>query len=71
MSLSAKRPSTTTTPKPNQITVADIKADNPKTVRVNFNLTEQQRLKLKKYALEQDKTMTEVIVSFIDRIDER
>ena len=68
MKLSVSRPSTE---KPtNQVKLSDFQTDQP-TVRVNFNLTEQQRMKLKKYALEQNKTMTEIVANFIDRLDER
>lgn len=55
----------------NQTKLSDFQTDTSKVVRMNVNLTEQQRLKLKRYALDNDKTMTEVIINFIDRLDER
>ena len=69
MALTAKRPSTTAEPT-NQIQLADLQ-DNSELVRINLNITKEQRNKLKSYALKKDKTMTEIIVNFINTLDER
>lgn len=69
MALTAKRPSKTAEPT-NQIQLADL-ADNSELVRLNLNITKEQRNKLKSYALKKDKTMTEIIVNFINTLDER
>ena len=66
---SIKRPSTTTEPN-NQIKLSDLK-DTSELVRINLNITKEQRNKLKSYALKKDKTMTEIIVNFINTLDER
>ena len=66
---SVKRPSTITEPT-NQIKLSDLK-DTSEFVRINLNITKEQRNKLKSYALQKDKTMTEIITNFIDTLDER
>ena len=66
---SIKRPSTTTEPN-NQIKLSDLK-DKSELVRINLNITKEQRNKLKSYAMQKDKTMTEIITNFIDTLDER
>lgn len=66
---SVKRPSTTTEPN-NQIKLSDLK-DTSELVRINLNITKEQRNKLKSYAMQKDKTMTEIISNFIDTLDER
>jgi len=66
---SVKRPSTTTEPN-NQIKLSDLK-DTSELVRINLNITKEQRNKLKSYAMQKDKTMTEIITNFIDTLDER
>nr|WP_309576932.1 hypothetical protein [Moraxella osloensis] len=66
---SIKRPSTTTEPN-NQIKLSDLK-DTSELVRINLNITKEQRNKLKSYAMQKDKTMTEIITNFIDTLDER
>lgn len=70
MALTAKRPSTTADKPSNQIQLADL-ADNSELVRLNLNITKEQRNKLKSYALKKDKTMTEIITNFINTLDER
>lgn len=69
MKLSVNRPSTTLEPI-NQIKLSDLK-DTSELVRINLNITREQRNKLKSYAMQQDKTMTEIIVNFINTLDER
>ena len=69
MKLSVKRPSATAEPT-NQVKLSDLK-DNSELVRINLNISKQQRNKLKAYAMHQDKTMTEIITNFIDALDER
>lgn len=69
MALTAKRPSTTAEPT-NQVKLSDL-ADNSELVRINLNVSKEQRNKLKSYALKKDKTMTEIIVNFINTLDER
>lgn len=66
---SVKRPSTIAEPT-NQIKLSDLK-DTSEFVRINLNITKEQRNKLKSYALQKDKTMTEIITNFIDTLDER
>ena len=66
---SVKRPSTIAEPN-NQIKLSDLK-DTSEFVRSNLNITKEQRNKLKSYALQKDKTMTEIITNFIDTLDER
>ena len=66
---SIKRPSTTTEPN-NQIKLSDLK-DTSELVRINLNITKEQRNKLKSYAMQKDKTITEIITNFIDTLDER
>lgn len=68
MKLSVKRPSATAEPT-NQVKLSDLK-DNSELVRINLNISKQQRNKLKAYAMHQDKTMTEIITNFIDTLDE-
>lgn len=69
MKLSVNRPSTTAEPT-NQVKLSDLK-DTSELVRINLNITKEQRNKLKSYAIEKDKTMTEIITNFIDTLDER
>ena len=69
MALTAKRPSTIAEPT-NQVKLSDLK-DTSEVVRINLNITKEQRNKLKSYAIQQDKTMTEIITNFIDTLDER
>ena len=64
------RPSTTVEQPSNQIQLSDLK-DTSELVRINLNITKEQRNKLKTYAMQQDKTMTEIIVNFINTLDER
>jgi hypothetical protein len=66
---SVKRPSTTAE-STNQVKLSDLK-DTSELVRINLNITKEQRNKLKSYAMQKDKTMTEVITSFIETLDER
>lgn len=66
---SIKRPSTTVEPS-NQIKLSNLK-DTSELVRINLNITKEQRNKLKSYAIHKDKTMTEIITNFIDTLDER
>lgn len=66
---SVKRPSTTAEPT-NQVKLSDLK-DTSELVRINLNITKEQRNKLKSYAMQKDKTMTEVITSFIETLNER
>lgn len=66
---SVKRPSTTVEPT-NQIKLSDLQ-DTAELVRINLNITKEQRNKLKSYAMQKDKTMTEIITNFIDTLDER
>ena len=70
MALTAKRPSTTADKPSNQIKLSDLK-DTSELVRINLNITKEQRNKLKSYAMQKDKTMTEIIVNFINTLDER
>lgn len=70
MALTAKRPSTTADKPSNQIKLSDLK-DTSELVRINLNITKEQRNKLKSYAMQKDKTMTEIITNFIDTLDER
>ena len=69
MKLSVNRPSTTAEPT-NQVKLSDLK-DNSELVRINLNITKEQRNKLKSYAIKKDKTMTEIISNFINTLDER
>lgn len=66
---SVKRPSTMAEPS-NQIRISDLK-DTSELVRINLNVTKEQRNKLKSYAMQKDKTMTEIIIDFINTLDER
>lgn len=66
---SVKRPSTIAEPI-NQIKLSELK-DTSELVRINLNITKEQRNKLKSYAIQKDKTMTEIITNFIDTLDER
>ena len=66
---SVKRPSTTAE-STNQVKLSDLK-DTSELVRINLNITKEQRNKLKSYAMQKDKTMTEIITNFIDTLDER
>lgn len=69
MALSSKRPSKE---KPEtQTKLTDLKSDEPAMARVNFNLTEERYLKLKLYATHNRKSMTEVISSLIDTLEQR
>lgn len=52
------------------VKLSDIKNDND-TARLNFRLPKQSVIKLKRYALENDKSMTDVIISLIDTLDQR
>lgn len=69
MKLSVNRPSTTAE-QTNQVKLSDLK-DTSELVRINLNITKEQRNKLKSYAIKKDKTMTEIITNFIDTLDER
>ena len=59
MALTAKRPSTTADKPSNQIKLSDLK-DTSELVRINLNITKEQRNKLKSYAMQKDKTMTDL-----------
>lgn len=69
MKFSIAKPSETNIPN-NQVKLSDLK-DNSELVRINLNITKEQRNKLKAYAIQNDKTMTEIIVNFINTLDER
>lgn len=63
MSLAAGRPSKKVK---DELDLSDV-SDNPKkTVRVNFNLDEEMYIKLKKYALDSRKTVTQILTEMID-----
>lgn len=53
-----------------QKTLSDL-ADKADTVRVNFNLDHDQHFKLKLYAMEQGKSITEVLRDYVAQIPER
>lgn len=69
MKLSVNRPSTTAEPT-NLVKLSDLK-DTSELVRINLNISKEQRNKLKSYAIKKDKTMTEIITNYIDTLDER
>lgn len=69
MALTSKRPSQE---KPeNQTKLSDLQVEQAPQARVNFMLTEERYLKLKLYATHNRKSMTEVISTLIDSLDER
>ena len=69
MALSSKRPSKE---KPEtQTKLTDLQSGEPAMARVNFNLTEERYLKLKLYATHNRKSMTEVVSSLIDTLQQR
>jgi hypothetical protein len=69
MGLTSKRPSQE---KPeNQTKLSDLQVEQAPQARVNFMLTEVRYLKLKLYAAHNRKSMTEVISTLIDSLDER
>ena len=69
MSLSAGRPSKKIK---DELSLSDV-TDNPqKKVRVNFNLDEDKYIALKKYVLDNRKTVTQLLTEMVqERLDER
>lgn len=69
MSLAAGRPSKKIK---DELSLSDV-TDNPqKKVRVNFNLDEDKYIALKKYALDNRKTVTQLLTEMVqERLDER
>lgn len=63
MSLSAGRPSRTS----KQATLADL-SDGKITVRVNFDLSREQHAKLKIYAIQQGKSVKQVLTDLISAL---
>jgi hypothetical protein len=62
--LKAGRPSST---KSKAATLASL-ADNKVYKRLNINIEEETHKRLKMYALSQDKTVTEILTAYIERI---
>ena len=69
MGLTNKRP-THTNPE-NQTKLEEVIGSQVAQSRVNFMLTEERYMKLKLYAAHNRKSMTEVISTLIDSLDER
>ncbi|MDI4481649.1 hypothetical protein E6P72_11275 [Moraxella osloensis] len=69
MGLTSKRP-TQTNPE-NQTKLEEVIGSQVAQSRVNFMLTEERYMKLKLYAAHNRKSMTEVISTLIDSLDER
>lgn len=69
MALTSKRPSQENPE--NQTKLADLQVEQNNQARVNFVLTEERYMKLKLYAAHNRKSMTDVISSLIDGLDER
>lgn len=69
MSLTAGRPSKKVD---NELNLSDVTDSPKKTVRVNFNLDEDTHIALKKYAIENRKTITELLTEMIvEKVVER
>ena len=64
MSLSAGRPSKKAN---NELALSDVTDSPKKTVRVNFNLDEDKHVALKRYALDNRKTVTELLTEMIEQ----
>ncbi len=62
--LKAGRPSST---KSKAATLASL-ADDKVYKRLNINIEEETHKRLKMYALSQDKTITEILIAYIERI---
>lgn len=69
MALTSKRP--TQINPDNQTKLEDVTGEQVAQSRVNFMLTEERYMKLKLYAAHNRKSMTEVISTLIDSLDER
>lgn len=69
MALTSKRPSQENPD--SQIKLSDLQSEPSAQTRVNFMLTEERYMKLKLYATYNRKSMTEVISTLIDSLDER
>lgn len=63
MSLTTGRPSKKSTDK---LELSDVTIIQKKIARVNFNLDEAKYLKLKQYALDNRKTVTQLLTEMID-----
>ena len=63
MSLVAGRPSKKAK---DELDLSDVSDSPKKTVRVNFNLDEEMYIRLKKYALDSRKTVTQLLTEMID-----
>ena len=63
MSLTAGRPSKGKAKSDDLATL-----DNPQMVRVNFNLEKDKHIELKKYAIENNKTMTQLLTELVDDV---
>ena len=69
MSLAAGRPSKKLD---SELSLSDVTDRPTKTVRVNFNLDEDTHIALKKYAIENRKTITELLTEMIiEKVVER
>lgn len=69
MSLSAGRPSKKVN---NELNLSDVTNSSKRNVRVNFNLDENTHMALKKYAIENRKTITELLTEMIvEKVVER
>lgn len=69
MSLTAGRPSKKVD---NELNLSDVTDSPKKNVRVNFNLDEDTHIALKKYAIENRKTITELLTEMIvEKVVER
>lgn len=64
MSLSAGRPSKKSK---DELALSDVTDSPKKTVRVNFNLDEDKHVALKRYALDNRKTVTELLTEMIEQ----
>ncbi len=63
MSLAAGRPSKKVK---DELSLSDVTDSPQKTARVNFNIDEDKYIALKKYALDNRKTVTELLTEMID-----
>lgn len=63
MSLAAGRPSKKAK---DELSLSDVTDSPQKTARVNFNLDEDKYIAFKKYALDNRKTVTELLTEMID-----
>lgn len=69
MSLAAGRPSKKAK---DELSLSDVTDSPQKTARVNFNIDEDKYIAFKKYALDNRKTVTELLTEMIDeKIAER